>query len=324
MRMKKTVDTVLEKEWLLDLTSAVAEAVIPLKHSGDLFKLTILATAILLNIRERPCGTEVPNAVTERLNELVRSEQFDEAQELVRRLGLPRGDEAAAIHEIDEIRDRLATIRRWNNHLSALLRQAEFEGAVRFVQSLNLPQKNKDEVVRRVRELERNYGETIIRMQQWNEHFNSLLRQGDFDGAVRFIQSLDLPWRKKDEIIGRIDEIRQVEREHREAMAKSQKWNDELSTRLQREDYDSAARWVQASDLPREEKDKLVSHIYENERLHREQRTRTEEWYSELVYLLGARKDREARKYVRSLPINIDDQEALYQRAREAMGLHLQ
>lgn len=328
--MSKLIRKLGESELALDLIAIVVDLAIPLQFSGDIFKAAVVTTAIISDLRKKPRGPHRPEVVIEKLSELIRLERFDEAKELLRRLGLPRRDEEAMIRQIDEIKDRPARIRKWNEHLNTLLRQGDFGGAVRFIQSLDLPQDAKDKVSGRIREVEREHKETMAQIQKWNEHLNSLLHQGDFDGAVRFVRSLDLPWKKKDEIIARIDEIRQTERQYWEGRAEAQKWSDDPNARLRRGDYrlrrgdyNGAARFVRSSDLPRDEKDKLVSRINEDEQRYLKQHRQTEEWYNEVVYLLNVRKEREARKYIRSLPIDKDAQEALLKRAREALGLHL-
>jgi hypothetical protein len=258
--------------------------------------------------------------IERRLNELVRSERFGEAEDLVRKLQLPRKDEEVALRQIAEIRDRPAQIREWNNRINEFVRSGDFDAAIRFVRTLDLPQKDRDDATRRIQEVARTRRETQVRLKEWNDRLNALLRQSDFEAAIHFVRSLDLPLKQKDGIVDRIEEMREAETQRQKSAKATQEWHAELDARLKRGDVDAAARFVGSSDLPPAEKSRLVSQMYEDERRQRQQQNQTEAWYSELVYLLGAHKEKEAWKYARSLPIDKIAQEALYRRAQAAVG----
>jgi CHASE3 domain sensor protein len=289
-----------------------------------MFEATVMAIGLVRSLRSEARGREVPDPlvweIERRLNELVRSERFGEAEDLVRKLQLPRKDEEVALRQIAEIRDRPAQIREWNNRINEFVRSGDFDAAIRFVRTLDLPQKDRDDAARRIQEVARTRRETLARLKEWNDRLNALLRQGDFEAAIRFVRSLDLPLKQKDGIVDRIEEMREAETQRQKSAKAAQEWCAEFDARLKRGDVDAAARFVGSSDLPLAEKSRLVSQIYEDERRQRQQQNQTEAWYNELVYLLGAHKEKEARKYARSLPIDKIAQEALYQRAQAAVG----
>jgi hypothetical protein len=201
----------------MDLTSAVLGAVIQTQGVGEVFSLVICVASNVLSRRmdRHESGALMVSEYwldqhrrdLEELNNLIRAGRFNEAEAFVGYLGLSHDNERLVRRQIAEIRERMVKIQQWNDRLKDFASRGDFKGAMRFVKSLDLPEEDKAATIRRIEEVAHTYQATAW-IREWTDYLNSLVGQGDFDAAIRFARSLDLPQEAKDRLVALIDDIR--------------------------------------------------------------------------------------------------------------------
>jgi type I site-specific restriction-modification system R (restriction) subunit len=143
--------------------------------------------------------------------------------------------------------------------LNGCIQTGRFDLAVRHVESMDgLPDFAKFEMVSRIHELQQKLEPEIRRLREWNDRLRQLLNQGRTDEAVRFVESLDLPWEKKREVV---DSIHKAVQKAEEKRRQAETWERDINDLLHQRKFRQARKYVKTLPVPEKAKEAVLAQI---------------------------------------------------------------
>ncbi len=140
------------------------------------------------------------------------------------------------------------------------------------------------------------------------EVLNQLISTGQFDEAEKYVHGLDLAYSSKTDVLNQIAEI---QRNYKLRMAHVREWNEKLNSLLNQGKDQEAIRFVESLDLPGDKKSGIISSIRDAARKRDERNREAEKWMQKLASLVSQGKVRQAKKYVKSLPVDSSTKKAI-------------
>jgi len=143
-------------------------------------------------------------------------------------------------------------------YLNKLVNAGQFNEAVKYVRNLELPNSAQQDIFRQLAEMAKEYESNMARAGEWNEKLNSLLKQGNIQGAISFVESSDLPWDKKKEVVNNIHD---AERQQEERKCQAEQWMRELSYLIGKGKIRKAKKYVNSLPIDESAKNTILSRI---------------------------------------------------------------
>ena len=154
--------------------------------------------------------------------------------------------------------------------------------------------------------LERELRKQRDQITEWNQRLNKLIERKEFDEAVRFVQSLDVPAEERDRVVAA---IRDMANSWQSLKTQIEGWNTRLQELLAQERLQDAVLFVRSLNIAEDEKRRIIRPI--------EEALQKQQWNHEILRRSEERKAREALDYLMSLPIEQQEKEATKFRLKE-------
>lgn len=145
------------------------------------------------------------------LNGLVQTGKFEEAKKYIRTLSLPYSTENDVLRQIERVEGELQRACESEATVNRLLLQGKADEAIHFVEGLGLPYDRERHAVEAIRTVERQVEERRReteerqrQIEQWNDHLNGLLRNGELRQAKKYVKSLPIAKDAKKAILAQL------------------------------------------------------------------------------------------------------------------------